>query len=61
MELQDLADLPPMVCSGLSDVIGSWKMIEMSLAADFRHLLLGGLEQILAVEEDLPAGWEAAG
>ena len=39
-----------MVCSGLSDVIGSWKMIGDVVAAHLADLALGQLQQILALE-----------
>ena len=41
------------VKTGFSDVIGSWKIIEIAVAADVAHLLVGELEQVAAVEQDL--------
>ena len=36
----------PMVSTGLSEVIGSWKIIEMSLPRIVAHLALGELQQV---------------
>ena len=38
--------------SGLSEVIGSWKIIEMSLPRMLLHLALAELEQVAALEAD---------
>ena len=45
----------PTVKSGLSDVIGSWKIIEMSLPRMRLHLALGEIEQVAPVEADRAA------
>ena len=39
--------------TGLSEVIGSWKIIAMSRAADRAQLLAGDGEQVAALEQDL--------
>ena len=48
------------VCSGLSDVIGSWNTMVMALAADAPHGALVGLEQVLALEQDFARGMRGA-
>ena len=40
------------VCSGLSEVIGSWKMMVMSLPRTWRISRSGRLQQFLALEVD---------
>ena len=42
--------------TGLSAVIGSWKISEMPAPRTCAHLALGQREQVAALEEDLPAG-----
>jgi hypothetical protein len=42
----------PIVNAGLSDVIGSWKIIDKPIAAQLAHLGRGHAQQVLAVEED---------
>ena len=42
-----------MVCSGLSEVIGSWKMIEILSPRISRIVGLGDLQQVAALEKDL--------
>jgi hypothetical protein len=44
------------VCSGLSEVIGSWKIIEMSLPRTRAGHRLVMVEQVLALEEDFALG-----
>ena len=41
----------PILWTGFSDVIGSWKIIAMSLPRISRSLVAGRLQEILAVEE----------
>ena len=43
----------PIVKTGLSDVIGSWKIMLISLAADLADLVPGERQQVAALEEDL--------
>ena len=50
----------PMVMTGLSEVIGSWKIIEISLPRTRAHLRLVELQQVDAVEADRAAD-DAAG
>jgi hypothetical protein len=45
-----------MVCSGLSEVIGSWKMIEIFSPRMFAHDAAGRLQQILAAKKISPRG-----
>ena len=45
----------PIVCTGFSDVIGSWKIIAMSLPRISRSALDGIVEQVLALEQRLAA------
>ena len=47
-------------CSGLSEVIGSWKIMVMSIAAHLAQVLHRAVEQFLAIEQDL-AGRVLAG
>ena len=49
----------PIVCTGFSDVIGSWKIIAMSLPRISRSRSAGGCQQVLALEERL-ARWSRA-
>ena len=55
----------PTVSTGLSEVIGSWKIIEIALPRTVAHLLVGQREQIAALEQHAPgddaAGGEATG
>ena len=44
---------PSIVCSGLSDVIGSWKTIVTLPAAHLAQLRVGHAQDIVAAEEDL--------
>ena len=44
----------PTVKTGLSEVIGSWKIIEISLPRIVAHLLLRELEQIFALVQIWP-------
>ena len=44
-----------MVCSGLSEVIGSWKIMRDPVAADLRAASLVGADQLGAVEADAAA------
>jgi hypothetical protein len=53
VEHDGLAIWYPTVKTGLSEVIGSWKIMEMSRPADRPHLGLGQRGEVLAVEEDL--------
>ena len=46
----------PTVNAGLSEVIGSWKIIEMRLPRSSRISAVGQLEQVDALEQDLAAG-----
>ena len=46
----------PTLSTGLSDVIGSWKIIEISLPRQGAQAALGRLEQVLAAKERLPGG-----
>ena len=55
-----------MICSpiertGLSEVIGSWKIMAISRPRTLAHLLVGELEQIAALEQDAPADDAAGG
>ena len=50
----------PMVSTGLSEVIGSWKIIADVAAADARASLVGDFEQVAALEQDAPVD-DAAG
>ena len=50
----------PVVRTGLSEVIGSWKIIAISVAAHLPHLALGQRQQIAAAEEHAAAD-DAAG
>ena len=43
----------PIVSTGFSEVIGSWKIMAMSLPRTFRMLVFFELEQVAAVEDDL--------
>ena len=43
----------PIVSTGLSEVIGSWKIMRDVAAADLAHLLVGQRQQVAAVEQDL--------
>ena len=45
----------------MSEVIGSWKIIEMSRPRISRISLVGELEQVAALEQDAPAGDAAGG
>ena len=49
------------VCSGLSEVIGSWKIMPTRSPRTWRRHALVGADQLLAVERMLPAGWRAVG
>ena len=40
------------VCSGLSEVIGSWKIIDDAVAAHRQQLALRRADQLLALEAD---------
>ena len=51
----------PIVSTGFSDVIGSWKIIDISLPPDGAHLALGQLEQILAQNRMRPATMRPGG
>ena len=43
----------PIVSTGFSEVIGSWKIIAMSLPRILPHLVVVELEQVAPVEDDL--------
>ncbi len=49
------------VCSGLSEVIGSWKMIEMSLPRMPRISRSDRSSNSRPLKRMLPEGWEAVG
>jgi hypothetical protein len=51
----------PMVCTGLSAVIGSWKIIAMSLPRVAHQSASGWSRRLLAVETDVPGGGRAVG
>ena len=46
----------PTVNTGFRLLIGSWKIIAISLAAEVAHLLLLERHQVLSLEQDLPGG-----
>ena len=51
-----------MVCRGLSEVIGSWKMIEILLAADVAHGIgTGAFSRSLPPKTISPEGCDADG
>ena len=51
-----------MVCSGFSDVIGSWKIIAIRLPRTCREHRLVGAQQLLRPWKTmLPDGWRAGG
>ena len=52
MQPQRLADLAADGQHRIEDVIGSWKIIEMSLPRIVAHLALGQRQQIAALEAD---------
>ena len=54
MQADGLADLAADGQTGLSEVIGSWKIIDDLVAAHRAHLRLGEPQQVAAVEQDLP-------
>jgi hypothetical protein len=58
--VQDLADLRSTVCSGLSEVIGSWKIMVMSLPRTGAISFVIA-QKVLALEQDLTGGVMAAG
>ncbi len=51
----------PMVCTGFSAVIGSWKIIADALAAHLAHLLWRELREVVAGEQDAAALDDAGG
>jgi hypothetical protein len=55
MQRQHSPTCRSIVCSGLSEVIGSWKIIEMRCRGR-RAAPLAPRQQVLALEQDLPAG-----
>jgi len=46
----------PQVITGLSAVIGSWKIIDHARAAQFAQSGLSGRQHVLALEQDLARG-----
>jgi len=55
------ANCQPTVNTGFSELIGSWKIMEMPLPRKGLHLLVGQADQLLVTEPDRAADVRALG